>query len=861
MSTDDFAETGLAGAATVRRSAPPWWSGPGVRVVALTAAMATVAALVQITVLGGYAWSYPKDVMMMGVLMPMSVASEGLAVHIRVRRGGHAVSLSEIPVVLGLIFTGPLVLLLSRVVGGAIGLILLRRQRGIKLAFNVAMLGLHTTIGVAVFHALAGTPGTLGPREWLAAFAAMVVVEVLGSVLITAAIAFHDDPGEWRRLPRTATREVPFVVVTTSIALASALVVQRDLRAVTLLAVVFSVTFLAYRAYVRQSQGHAQVESLYAFTRALHGSVSRGDTIRTLLDQVRDQMRAEIAAILIFDRPSETWTRTRMANHGEIETHSLSRAAASAWWAPAARGQPVLVRADSGRAGQVADTPGDGIAVPVAIGDAGTAVLLVADSLPDLPTFDEEQVRLFQALANHAGVSLANAGLLDQLRTEVRDKEHLAMHDPLTDLPNRRRFLQLLETSLSTPGTGVTAVMLMDLDRFKEVNDALGHDTGDALLRHVAERLRSHLTGRGVIARLGGDEFAVLLSGLASTEEAVAVGKDLARAMDTPVPINQLNVNARASIGIACGPDHGDAAATLLQRADVAMYAAKKAHSGVRLYQPRDDKNTAQRLALIGELAEAIERRDLLLHFQPKMEPGSGTVTGAEALARWHHSRHGTIPPDVFIPLAEHSGLIRPLTIHILEVALRRCAAWQRAGHDLQVAVNLSPNGLLDTTLPEVVTRLLGQTGVAASALTLEITESTIMADPTGAVVTLQGLRAVGVKLSIDDFGTGHSSLSRLRELPIQEVKIDKSFVQRLAADPRDRAVVRSVVQLGHALDLQVVAEGVEDAATVEHLAAEGCDLIQGYFISPPLPATQFDTWLAGRPTRPANTSPAGLHA
>jgi diguanylate cyclase (GGDEF)-like protein len=859
MSGENIAETDLAVAASVRRPASPWWSGPGVRVVALTTAMATVAAVVAATVLDGYAWSYPQDVVMMGVLLVMSVASEGMAIHIRVRRGGHAVSLSEIPVVLGLIFTAPLVLLLSRVVGGAAGLILLRRQRGIKLAFNLAMLGLHTTTGAAVFYALAGTPGTLGPREWLAAYAAMVVVEVLGSTLITAAIALHDDPGEWRRLPGTATREVPFVVVTTSIALASALVVQRDPRAVTLLTVVFSVTFLAYRGYVRQSQGHAQVESLYAFTRALHGSASGGDTIRTLLDQVRDQMRAETAAILISDGPSETWTRIRMSNTGEIETHSLSRAAASAWWAPAAGGQPVLVRAGGGQAGQVADTPGDGIAVPVAMGEAGTAVLLVADSLPDIATFGEEQVRLFQALANHAGVSLANAGLLDRLRTEVRDKEHLAMHDPLTDLPNRRHFLQLLETSLSTPGTGATAVMLMDLDRFKEINDALGHETGDALLRHVADRLRSHLGDRGVIARLGGDEFAVLLSGIASTEDAVAAGQDLARAMHPPVPINQLNLNARASIGIACGPEHGNAAATLLQRADVAMYAAKEAHSGVRVYQPSDDTNTTQRLALIGDLAQAIERRDLLVHFQPKVEPGSGIVTGAEALARWHHTDHGTIPPDVFIPLAEHSGLIRPLTMHILEVALRRCAAWQRAGHDLHVAVNLSPNGLLDTTLPEAVTRLLSQTGVPANTLTLEITESTIMADPTGSMATLDRLHAVGVKLSIDDFGTGHSSLNRLRELPIHEVKIDKSFVQRLAIDHRDRAVVRSVIQLGHALDLQVVAEGVEDATTVNHLATEECDLIQGYFISPPLPTNHFETWLADRPTRPNNASPIRL--
>jgi EAL domain-containing protein (putative c-di-GMP-specific phosphodiesterase class I) len=255
----------------------------------------------------------------------------------------------------------------------------------------------------------------------------------------------------------------------------------------------------------------------------------------------------------------------------------------------------------------------------------------------------------------------------------------------------------------------------------------------------------------------------------------------------------------------------------------------------------------------VADLTEAIERHELTVEFQPKLDPSSGLVTGAEALARWHHREQGFIPPDVFIPLAEHSGLIRALTLHVLEVALRRCAAWRRAGHNLHIAVNLSPNSLLDSTLPDVVTRLLGQTGVPVSALVLEITESTIMADPTGSIATLDRLNALGAKLSIDDFGTGYSSLGRLRELPIHEVKIDKSFVQRIAVDHRDRAVVRSAIQLGHALDLEVVAEGVEDAATLRHLQREGCDLVQGYYISKPLAADAFEAWLAGRTSNDQN--------
>jgi EAL domain-containing protein (putative c-di-GMP-specific phosphodiesterase class I) len=241
--------------------------------------------------------------------------------------------------------------------------------------------------------------------------------------------------------------------------------------------------------------------------------------------------------------------------------------------------------------------------------------------------------------------------------------------------------------------------------------------------------------------------------------------------------------------------------------------------------------------------------------YQPKVDPVTGTVIGAEALARWHHPTDGNIGPDIFIPLAEHSGLIRPLTLHVLEVALRRCAVWRRTGHDLHVAVNLSPNSLVDQTLPDVVSWLLARCGVPASALVLEITESSIMADPARSLATLDRLHGLGVRLAIDDFGTGYSSLGRLRDLPIDEMKIDKSFVQRISVDHRDRAVVRSALQLGHALDLAVVAEGVEDDATYQHLTREGCNVVQGYFVSKPLPADEFATWLGPRIVTPSGRS------
>jgi EAL domain-containing protein (putative c-di-GMP-specific phosphodiesterase class I) len=274
------------------------------------------------------------------------------------------------------------------------------------------------------------------------------------------------------------------------------------------------------------------------------------------------------------------------------------------------------------------------------------------------------------------------------------------------------------------------------------------------------------------------------------------------------------------------------------------MYAAKQARAGVRVYRTTDDQNTLQRLALIGDLRDAVERQDTLVVFQPKVDPATGAVVGAEALSRWHHGEHGLIAPDVFIPLAEHSGLIRPLTLHVLDVSLRNCAAWHRAGHRLHVAVNLSPNTLLDDTLPAVIDRLLAEHGVPAAALTLEITEGTLLADPDGSLLTLDRLRRLGIKISIDDFGTGYSSLGRLRTLPIDEIKIDKSFVQNAAHDHRNRALVRSTVELGHALNLNVVAEGVEDEPTYTFLARTGCDVVQGYYLARPLSADGFASWL-----------------
>ncbi|WP_338012117.1 putative bifunctional diguanylate cyclase/phosphodiesterase [Actinoplanes friuliensis] len=804
----------------------------------LTVAMGVASAAVAFLLAGQGFFAFALNPGWLAGLAVLFFVTEGLTVHVRVRRGAHGINVSEIPMVGGLLAFDPVTVIVVRALAGGAGILVLRRQRGQKLAFNVALLAVQASVGGLVFHtiaprALGTTVHGLDPRDWLATYAAMISADVVAAVLLTAVIAVHDDPGEWRRLP-AALRSTWVVVVTTTVAMISFLAVVEARWALALVGIVIVVLFLAYRAYVALGDGNAEVEQLYAFTRALDGARGIDELVEVVLDQARDVLRAGTAELVVAH--GTELRHTRLDGLSGRVTATLGRD--DDWLRPALLGSPVLRPEEAG---------GEAMAVPVAFG--GTrGVLVVTDSLADAGGFSEAKLRLFEALANHAGAALGRADLVDRLRREATEKEHLALHDTLSGLPNRRYFHELLDAELATAreqGTGV-AVLVLDLDRFKEINDALGHETGDALLREVGERLRGHLDGRGRVARLGGDEFAVLLATDGTAEAALAVAAQVAEVVERPILLGPLTLAARASVGVASAPLHGDDSQTLTRHADVAMYAAKDSN-GLRLYDSELDTNSPERLALIADLRRAVERRELEVAYQPKVDPRTGQVVGAEALARWRHPERGPIPPDVFIPLAEHSGLVWPLTLHVLELALRRRADWARAGHDLHVAVNLSPNSLLDAALPELVARLLAETGNPAHALTLEITESTILADPAGSRATLDRLHALGVQLSIDDFGTGYSSLGRLRELPIHEVKIDKSFVQRMAVDHRDRAVVRSAVQLGHALDMRVVAEGVEDADTYAYLADEGCDVVQGYLLSRPLPPEEFSSWMNAR--------------
>jgi diguanylate cyclase (GGDEF)-like protein len=458
------------------------------------------------------------------------------------------------------------------------------------------------------------------------------------------------------------------------------------------------------------------------------------------------------------------------------------------------------------------------------------------------------------------------AGASKRLRRSADENHHQALHDALTGLPNRTLFLDRTAHALlgaRRSGEGV-CVLLMDLDRFKEVNDTLGHHIGDRLLEQVGERLRTELRASDTVARLGGDEFAVLIPGLSDPDMALSFAAKLRAALDEPFVLDdRIQTHAEASVGIALYPEHGTTADELVQHADVAMYAAKYAHSGAAVYDRDDDQSSPERLALIGELRGAIGRDDLVLHYQPKVDidaPGDAALA-VEALVRWEHPVHGLVPPAEFIPLAEHTGLMRPLTLWVLETALRQLCTWRAEGLDLAVAVNLSAANLADAELPRDVEALLERYGIASDHLTLEITESTAMADPTRAVAVLQRLSEIGVGLAIDDYGTGYSSLAYLKSLPVTELKIDRSFVMRMSSDAGDAVIVRSTIELGHNLGLRVVAEGVEDVRTLASLKRNGCDFVQGFEISRPLIASAvpawFESWRGRHRWRTATAAPA----
>ncbi|HEX6638288.1 MAG TPA: EAL domain-containing protein [Steroidobacteraceae bacterium] len=442
------------------------------------------------------------------------------------------------------------------------------------------------------------------------------------------------------------------------------------------------------------------------------------------------------------------------------------------------------------------------------------------------------------------------ASSLNHMRGGIADREKhilkLAYEDPLTDLANRSRFANELERALGNDRVGLT-ILMMDLDRFKYVNDTLGHGVGDHVLREVSARLQRTVTGAECIARLGGDEFAILVRHSTARDGATdftATARAIIQALEEPILFEGQPLDVGTSIGIAHFPEHGRDAQTLVRNADIAMYAAKRNKTGFATYDPNYDTSQQEHLSLLGELRRAVERNELRLYYQPKVSLHTANISAVEALIRWEHPTRGMVPPDQFIPFAEHTGYIKLLTRWVMREAVRQCGEWLRQDLRLQVSVNISARDLMNRDLPDQVSALLAEHQVPAALLCLEITESGFMDDPAHAQKVLDRLFDLGVKLSIDDYGTGYSSLSYIMRLPVQELKIDRSFISRMAADEEISTIVRSTIDLGHNLGLKVVAEGVEDQSVWNILRSLGCDDAQGYYMSRPLSPDLLLAWI-----------------
>ncbi len=781
------------------------------------------------------------------VLALLFAVAEMYVVHLQVRSEAQTVSLSEIPLALGLFFASPAALLGGRLLGAMCVFVIYRRQRPLKVTYNLALTFAETAVALAAYRLVLGDSHVLDPRSWLAMYVALAVAGALGAATTTLVISFYE---QGVRLLDVRAQIGPAAVVSAAVgtvAVAAAYALSADPRSAWALLGCAVLLFIGYRAFGSLRERHLSLERLQGFSQAIGSSTEIDGVLHAVLEQSAELMRAQHCEITFLPNGSHhpmtvVWLTTgNQPVHRRFGERQLLPAAVSD---AVLTGTPVLLSRrtrDPDRRSELADENlREAIVVPL-LGEGGVlGALTVGDRMGQVRSFDAADLRLLETIAHHASLALAKRRLLDQLRYD-------AMHDALTSLPNRtalRADLQQALNDMPAAHPGHLAVMIMDLDGFKEINDTLGHHHGDLLLQEVAARILAAAPDNANVARLGGDEFAVVLREIADAEQAESQLDDILASLRPPCMLDGIAVEVRASVGIALAPDHGTDVAVLLRRADIAMYAAKAHGAGVQRYEPALQAAVPNRLALSGELRAAIESDQLLVHVQPQACLRTGRVLGVEALVRWQHPQQGLLYPDDFIALAERTGLIQSLTLVVLNKALQATAAWRASGVQLTVSVNLSARCLSDPQLVDEVAQLLHRHGVPAAALTLEITETSVVKEVWPSVEVLHRLSDMGVCISIDDFGTGESSLAYLRRLPLAEIKIDKSFVTQMCTNPDSAAIVRAIVGLGRSMSLTLVAEGVEDQAVWDALADLGSTSAQGNHLSHPMPTEDFSGWL-----------------
>jgi diguanylate cyclase (GGDEF)-like protein len=780
------------------------------------------------------------------------------------RGNTYLYALEEVPLVLGLVFLSPSLLVIACVCTNALVFLVFRRQDLVKAFFNLAMAGLSAAVAAVTFRELLGTDSPLSFRGSTSAAVALCAAATTMTVLVEAYHKLNGQTAQRRTGPQIA---IKLVLIAASVCLALAFLDAAwfDLWATVPLVLVAVLIVVTYQAYTRLSLRFASLQRLYDFSRAL-GTANLEPSSMSLevLSQVCTVMRARRAQLILAE-PSGLPRKISLDDRGpsgieligldksSIVTQAIETSVASLHntATPQRRSSYDPI---SGRYVQA-------MVAPLMNENASIGAIVALDRDEELDDFDDDDLRLFEALVAHASANLERARLVEELRFEVDSKSHQATHDMLTGLPNRMLFLSRATSALNDSG-GV-AIVLLDLDRFKDVNDTLGHAIGDRLLCEVAERLLRAVGEQVTVARLGGDEFALVIADVTEAERAVAIVNELNAELSRPIEMDGLTLAVTASAGVALAPEHGDDVPLLLQRADIAMYLAKERRSTIEVYSVEHDQSMRRWLMLGGLLTHALQTgTELSVMYQPIADVRSRNVVQVEALARWNHPAHGAIPPEEFIGIAEQMGLINQISEFVLSEACAQLSRWRHAGIDIGLAINVSGREFADGSLVDRVARHLRDHDLPPNILTLEVTETEIMADLAQATLVLDQLADLGIRIGIDDYGTGYSSLAYLHRLPVQELKIDRSFVTNLPNEMSNRIIVRSSIAMAHSLGLTVVAEGAEDEVTCAMLADAGCDQIQGYYLSRPKGPVEFQEWilqgasLEFAPLQPALISP-----
>jgi diguanylate cyclase (GGDEF)-like protein len=812
------------------------------RICALTTGLAALTALAVWVLPDNTISLRPSAWWAIPILAALFAVAEVTVFHFEFRREAISFSLSEVPTAYALLFLAPGPAIGARVVGSLVGIMLTRRTRWFKLAFNAALFAAETAVSFHIMH-LAARVSDSRSLQVVALVPATGLATIAGSLVVSIAIAVVE--GDLRRRVLAELRISVWLApanATVAAAVAAPTIVDPWLGPLSLMPLV---------AFWGVMQNYGHLNQRYRDLVDLHGFVGRVGTSLDL-DVILNAAAAEVASLLRAARTAIVAfgpEGSRRVDIGDPLPQLPTAVGDPTWSAVFAAGRAVgLAVTGTDAHGELAELAavGNVLAAPVGDGESIVGLIVVADREGAQGRFLTTDVARLATVAEQFAPSLRKALLHQRI-------DHEARHDALTGLPNRASFERIVDARLHSVhlrDDELPVVMLMDLDRFKEVNDTLGHHAGDRVLTEFARRISDNLRSGDLLARLAGDEFALLA--LRRQGEIRALAQHLVDIARRPFSIDGLEVVVTMSIGVAPATLPTPDANTLLRRADIAMYAAKHRHTGFEMYREEIDRRTPARLAMLGDLRNALDAGDLQVFLQPKLDLASGSVIGVEALARWAHTTRGWVSPEEFVPVAEETGLIKQVTDHVLRESMSHLQRLHTNGYHLGLAVNLSTHDLLDELLPDRVMNQLERHSVDPALVTLEITESSLLIDAPRARQTIERLNAYGVRLSVDDFGTGYSSLSYLRQLPVSELKIDRSFITQLLFEEQDEVIVRSIIELGHNLGMQVVAEGVETDEVLGLLRTFSCDLAQGYGICRPVPLDRFVNWLhtTHHPTR-----------